>query len=425
VGARRIAARGVADREDRTTMGTVRLPKLLKNPSNPILRTSVLATVLALVAAASLYLYSSHRQDAKNEGLVAPLSAKEGKIVDARGKEVVLTGVNWFGLETDTFAPHGLWSRNWEQMLDQMAKQGFNTLRLPFSNELFEAKSKPMQVDLDLNPDLKGLTGPEIMDKIVKGATDRGMMVMLDRHRPTSQGQSNLWYTDKVSEETWIKDWTNLAKRYRDNKLVIGADLHNEPHGQATWGDGNKETDWRLAAERAGNEVLKVNPNWLIFVEGIESYQNNGYWWGGNLQGAKEHPVRLSDPSKLVYSAHDYSPKVWTQSWFADPTFPANMPALWDKQWGYLVKEKKAPVVLGEFGGRSVGADAEGIWQKELMKYLKANQISYTYWSWNPNSGDTGGVLADDWTTINEDKMALLRSYQAPMAPKLGAGEAG
>jgi endoglucanase len=78
-------------------------------------------------------------------------------------------------------------------------------------------------------------------------------------------------------------------------------------------------------------------------------------------------------------------------------------------------------VVLGEFGGRSVGRDQEGVWQRKLVEYLKQNKISYTYWSWNPNSGDTGGVLADDWTTVNKDKMALLKSYQAPMAAKPSA----
>ena len=345
-----------------------------------------------------------------------PLHASGGKIVDAQGKEVVLTGVNWFGLETGTFAPHGLWTRNWNQMLDQMAAAGFNTIRLPYSNDLFKPGSKPTGVDFGKNPDLAGLTGPQIMDKVVGGATARGMMVLLDRHRPDAQGQSNLWYTDHVSEKTWIDDWVALAKRYRDNPLVIGADLHNEPHGQATWGDGNQATDWQAAAERAGNAVLGANPNWLVVVEGVESYQGKGYWWGGNLQGAQAHPVKLADPSRLVYSAHDYSPKVWQQAWFSDPNFPNNLPALWDSMWGNLAKSGQAPVLLGEFGGRSVGDDAEGVWQKSVMRYLKDHKISYTYWCWNPDSGDTGGVLAEDWTTVHADKLALLRTYQWPMA---------
>jgi endoglucanase len=415
-------------------MGPSWLPKTIDSLTTrlrgrkPVLYTSVLATLLAIAAAFSIPSLSVNQSAetpaaaAKASGYQMPLSAKGGKIVDARGQEVVLTGVNWFGLETGTFAPHGIWQRNWQEMLDQMVKQGFNTMRLPYSNEIFSPKSKPTEgVDFKMNPDLRGLNGEQIMDKIVNGATSRGMMVFLDRHRPDQYGQSPLWYTEKVSEETWIKDWVKLAAKYKNNPLVIGGDLHNEPRGEATWGDGNAKTDWKAAAERAGNAILKANPNWLIIVEGIETYGKNGkgYWWGGNLQGAKEHPVQLSDPSKLVYSAHDYSPKVWGQSWFSDPTFPKNMPALWDQQWGYLVKSKTAPVIMGEFGGRSVSTkDAEGVWQTELIKYLKANKISYTYWAWNPNSGDTGGIVNDDWTTINKDKMELLKSYQAPMAQK-------
>jgi endoglucanase len=150
----------------------------------------------------------------------------------------------------------------------------------------------------------------------------------------------------------------------------------------------------------------------------VESYNGNGYWWGGNLQGAASHPVRLRDQSKLVYSAHDYSPKVWAQSWFTDPAFPANLPALWDKQWGYLAKSGQAPVLLGEFGGRSVGADQEGVWQHTLIKYLKQRGIGYTYWSWNPDSGDTGGLLKDDWTTVDRAKLAMLQTWQGrPAAP--------
>src|SRR5206468_1156089 len=85
----------------------------------------------------------------------------------------------------------------------------------------------PTGIDYNKNPDLKGLTSLEVMDKVVEGARQRGLKVILDRHRPNSQAQSELWYTDKVSEERWIKDWVMLAKRYRDNEAVIGADLHN------------------------------------------------------------------------------------------------------------------------------------------------------------------------------------------------------
>lgn len=396
------------------------LPSGRRLVRNPLVWVVVAATMLTLVLMPSFgrlgIRFGTEDASAAGPRVHPPLHADHGKIVDARGHEVVLSGVNWFGLETGTFAPHGLWTRNWSQMLDQIAGAGFNTIRLPYSNQLFDPASKPNGIDLKKNPDLAGLTGPQIMDRIVDGATARGIMVILDRHRPDAQAQSALWYTDHVSEQRWLDDWVMLAKRYRDNPLVIGADLHNEPHGNATWGDGNKATDWRAAAERAGNAVLAANPNWLVLVEGVESYQGHGYWWGGNLQGATQHPVKLRDQSKLVYSAHDYSPNVWQQSWFSDPAFPNNLPALWDSMWGSLARGGQAPVLLGEFGGRSVGADPEGVWQHSLLGYLKQRGIGYTYWCWNPDSGDTGGILADDWSSVHQDKLALLRGYQGPLA---------
>lgn len=48
------------------------------------------------------------------------------------------------------------------------------------------------------------------------------------------------------------------------------------------------------------------------------------------------------------------------------------------------------------------------------------NGMSFTYWSWNPNSGDTGGIANDDWTTINQPKQDILTPYLIP--PTGGGG---
>lgn len=347
-----------------------------------------------------------------------PLHTEGSRVVDMQGREVRMAGVNWFGMETGSFAPHGLWANNWGKMLDQMRDSGFNTIRLPYSNEFLRPGSMPTGIDYRLNPDLQGLSGVQLMDKIVQGAQQRGLMVVLDQHRPTSQGQSDLWYTEQVSEQEWLNDWKMLAQRYVHNPNVIGADLHNEPKGQATWGDGNPKTDWQLAAERGGNTVHSVNPNMLIFVEGVDKYQDDQFWWGGNLEGVKDHPVRLAEPGKVVYSPHDYGPGVYNQSWFMAPDFPRNMEAIWDKHWGYLEKQNIAPVMVGEFGGRSVSPmTTEGKWQHALVDYMKRNGVDYTYWAWNPNSGDTGGIVGEDWKTVDQEKLKMLQTYQSPVPP--------
>jgi len=380
------------------------------------------ATASAIVLAIALVACSSSLPfPAKGGATVAapvhscgPLHAAGAQLENAQDEPIALSGVNWFGFETQTFAPHGLDVRNYQDMLTQMAHLGFNTLRLPYSNQLFDPASVPSGINYTLNPDLRGLQGLALVDKIVAGARRAGLCVILDQHRPDAYAQSDLWYTAQVSEARWIHDWVMLALHYKGTPAVIGADLHNEPHGAATWGDGNLATDWRLAAERAGNAILAVNPHWLIAVEGIETYRGDAYWWGGNLEGAKQYPVRLSHPQQLVYSAHDYGPDIYEQSWFQSPTFPKNLPTVWQTHWGYLQTEHLAPVYLGEFGGSMVNS-AEAAWQTTLVSYLSQHRISYTYWCWNPDSGDTGGILKRDWTTVDQAKLDILRSYQWPL----------
>ena len=65
-----------------------------------------------------------------------------------------------------------------------------------------------------------------------------------------------------------------------------------------------------------------------------------------------------------------------------------------------------------------MGQDTEGVWQRTLVTFLKANSMSYAYWAWNANSGDTGGILNNDWTTINQSKVDVLSAYQWPLLDK-------
>lgn len=347
------------------------------------------------------------------------LHTSGAQILDSNNQPVRITGANWFGLETSTFAPHGLWTRSMSSMLDQIRSLGYNTIRVPFSNQLFDAGSVPNGIDFSQNADLSGLTGLQILDKLIAGARARGLKVILDRHRPDANGQSELWYTSAYPESRWIADWEMLARRYRDNDTVIGFDLHNEPHGRATWGDGNVATDWRLAAERAGNAILAINPKLLIIVEGIERVGNSYYWWGGNLMAAGIHPVRLNVPNQLVYSPHDYPASVYAQPWFYASNYPDNLPGLWESHWGYLKTANTAPVLLGEFGTRNQ-TNVDQQWFRTIAAYIASKGLSFTFWSWNPNSGDTGGILQDDWRTVHSDKQAVLQPLLAPMIPNGG-----
>jgi len=91
-----------------------------------------------------------------------PLSTQGNQIIDTNGDPVQIRAVNWFGLETESFMPHGLWQRNLEEMMDEMVELGFNALRLPFSSELVLDQPMPNGLDTSANPNLVGLNGLEI-----------------------------------------------------------------------------------------------------------------------------------------------------------------------------------------------------------------------------------------------------------------------
>ena len=331
----------------------------------------------------------------------------------SKNKKYVIKAVAWFGMETSNCAPHGLWTIRLQNGLAQIKSMGFNTIRLPFSNECIAAKTTN-SINYDKNPSLEGKSPLKVMDFFIAKAKAAGLNVILDRHRPGSDAQSELWYTAKYSEKKWISDWKALAKRYKKQSAVIGFDLHNEPHGSACWGCGKKSVDWRAAAIRAGNAVLKTNPKLLIIVEGVENQGSSSTWWGGGLAGAKSKPVTLKVKHRVVYSPHEYPSSIYPQKWFAASNYPKNLPSVWDRNWGYLDKKNIAPVLVGEFGTK-LETSSDKQWLKKLVTYLKSNQISFAYWSFNPNSGDTGGLVKDDWKTRQKSKLAYLK-------PLLGSG---
>jgi aryl-phospho-beta-D-glucosidase BglC (GH1 family) len=358
------------------------------------------------------------------------------QIVDINGNPVRIAAVSWFGFETTTYVVDGLWARNYKDMMNQMVQLGFNTIRIPYSEDIFNPANVPNSIDYSLNPDLQGLSSLQILDKIVDYAGQMGLRIILDEHSAMAGDAANeqLWYipgSTVYTQQAWINDWVTLAKRYAGNPTVIGADLHNEPHGIATWGDGNPATDWRMAAEAAGNAILTVNPHWLIIVEGIQTYNGQSDWWGGNLMGAGQYPVVLTVANRVVYSPHDYPESVSNQPWFSAANYPNNLPAVWNQFWGYLYRDNIAPIWLGEFGSELQTASDQQ-WYQQITSYLGDTTgapaggagMSWSWWSWNPNSGDTGGILQNDWTTVNENKMQGLIPIEFTLPAAGGPGTA-
>jgi len=334
-----------------------------------------------------------------------------GKL-NVNGNPFVLKGLSWFGFETGNNVFHGLWARDYKDLLDFIANNGFNAMRVPFYLELVLNDAKPDSINFyQMNADLQGLTSLQVLDKVVQAAADRGILIMLDLHsfKGGTFMEDGLWYDATHPETMVLKGWQILIDRYAKNWNVIAFDLKNEPWG-TTWG-GPNNTDWKSAAQRIGNYVhSNGGSKFLIFVEGTNSSPKcaQNCFWGENLLGAYDDPVKLNNQSKLIYSPHCYGPSVSYQPYFGDPSFPANMPPIWDDHWGNVPAKTGTVTVLGEWGGPLSGATET--WLNAFVDYLlKKDLTSQFFWCLNPDSGDTGGLLLDDWKTPVQGKLDLLK----------------
>jgi hypothetical protein len=252
-------------------------------------------------------------------------------------------------------------------------------------------------------------------------------------------------------ETKWLADLRTLAGLSTSLGVsnILGIDIFNEPWDY-TW------AEWKTLSEHAYTAINAVNPNILIFVEGISSTAGNQDGtpntitqvpyggrvipnWGGNLYEAGANPPNIPK-DRLVFSPHVYGPSVFVGQQFADPAQPActglegdafgdakcNIvinPTLlrqgWEDHWGYL-KAMGYAVVIGEFGGNMdwpkgkaslrdqnrfgylTDNTTDQQWQNAFVDYLVSKGIDDTiYWSINPESGDTGGLYTTPYDPVS------------------------
>lgn len=342
----------------------------------------------------------------------------EGRIY--RGRQVVrLRGINWFGLETADRALHGTWfGRKVEDILAEVRALGFDSLRIPVSPQTINPGFAVSSWALNAYQSGQAPTGREQLERLLVAAADAGFTVLLDFHtcHPDYLGQNLPGRPDGCegyTNEDWKSDLAKLATLAIPHAHVLGVDLVNEPY-KLTW------SQWRALAAQGAEAVLRANPRVLVFVEGVGglSYYGSYYpFWGGNLTEAASSPPQIPE-SRLVFSPHVYGPGISDQQYFSASNFPANMPAVWDSQFGHLVP--RYAFAPGEFGGfyddtRKAG---EVAWNEAFVAYLatldRGGPTSFYYWALNANSGDTGGLYEDDWTTVVMRRVALLAPLLAP-----------
>ncbi|HSX37466.1 MAG TPA: cellulase family glycosylhydrolase, partial [Chlamydiales bacterium] len=271
---------------------------------------------------------------------------------------------------------------------------------------------------------------------VVNFFAKNGFYVLIDNH--LREDQTVL----QSGTAAWVKNWVNLVTAISKDpvsKKMLMIDILNEPDNYGVrWEASGSLPGLRTLYLAMMDAVYPVNPDALFFIEGAGQGGIGCNWGDGFCTDAALISANgLSDPTlffsalmhkpylnQVVISPHVYPPSVTGASTGASGT------SLWTRlseSFGYLTQGgfcpagsttcKVFPVALGEFG--STFTDARDLQtMPDLASYLNNTGSAadgqhkaiknWFYWDWNANSGDTGGIVADDWRTINWVKVRYL-----------------
>ena len=233
--------------------------------------------------------------------------------------------------------------------IEFIAAAGANTIRLPFNYKSFTDED---YMGINSNQD-----GFALVDSVVTWCRDNHLYLILDMHDcPGGQTGDNIdnsygypWlFVSEESQKLFCRIWLEIAAHYKDEPVILGYDLMNEPI--ATYFE--KEYDklnplLEPLYKRVTKEIRKVDRNHIIMLGGAQ--------WNGNFKPFTDW--KFDD--KIMYTCHRYGAGSGKSSYqdlidFRDKT--------------------GLPMYMGEIGHNT------DEWQEEVCKTLEENNIGYTFW---------------------------------------------
>ena len=234
-------------------------------------------------------------------------------------------------------------------------KAGFNSVRVPFDWKYFDGN------------DAEGF---RLMDRLVGWCREEGIYVVLDMHAAPggqtgtniddSEGYPWLW-EDAGAQQQTIDIWRKIAKHYRNEKIVLGYDLLNEPIP-----DMPIIQDYTPKLEplykRIAAAIREVDKNHTLILGGAQ--------WDNHLSV-------FGPPfdKNIIYQVHVYK-----------------RPAVQATVDEFVTKERNrlnAPVWMGETG------QAPDQWIGDFARLLEKNNIGWCYWTYKKMSSRSGVVSFD------------------------------
>lgn len=255
-----------------------------------------------------------------------------------------------------------------------LKQTGTNTIRLPFHYKLFTYED---YMGLSSAPD-----GFRMTDNLINWCREAGIYIILDMHdAPGGQTGDNIddsygypWLmVSEESQNQFIDLWVKIAARYKDEPVVLGYDLLNEPIAPY-FGDDQAKLNAALEPlyKKAVAAIRQVDKNHIILLGGAQ--------WNSNFDVFSDW---LFDKN-LMYTCHRYG---------GDPTADAILKFIEFRD------KTNRPMYMGEIGHN------KNTWIESFCKAMEENNIGYTFWPYKKMGDSTSFVNVkkpENWDKIVE-----------------------
>jgi hypothetical protein len=302
-------------------------------------------------------------------------------------------GVNLAGAE---FTSAAYWPTN-PATWDYYQGKGLTLIRLPFDWERVQSS-------------LYGAANFTKLDECIALASARGMKVILDIHSYNQYRIGGVGYqvgSPEVPHSALADVWFKIADHFKNESTIYGYDIMNEPKGELA--------NWNAAAQLTVDAIRKADTTHYVLVEGM-SHASARQW--KNVSAALD----VHDPAgRLIYSAHSYwdyteaAPNYKYDGSYRSSEVGTTTLGI-ENAAPFVEWLKTRPYAHGNFGEYGTPNNMNtASWNLALdgfLAYLRANNISGTYWA----GGSWGSyqLLCEPrplTTGPDQPQMAVLQAY--------------
>ncbi len=228
------------------------------------------------------------------------------------------------------------------------------------------------------------------LDRVVGWCKSAGLYVLLDMHcAPGGQTGDNIddsfgypyLYTSRLAQDEFVDIWRRIAQHYRDEPVIVGYDLINEPIAHFFEAERSAmEASLVALYARSIREIRAVDPAHTIFL--------NGSVWASSFA-----PFQGPLADNIVYEFHKY----WTA-----PTAEVI------SEYVGFAERRQVPLYLGESG------ENRDSWVDSFRVTLDQAEIGYAFWPYKkmrPSSCLQSIVEPPSWDVIQAYAKTPRRSF--------------